>query len=286
MAIHHKLLRELGLTSLWFSPLDTKILILQRFIRFFAFGGSTIVLALYLHAISLTDTQIGLFFSLTLVGDILSFGLTLLADGVGRKIILGAGAALMVGSGLAFAGSKGFWLLLAASVLGVISPNGREIGPFSAIEESTIAHLTPPALRSDIFAWYTVLGSAGSSCGKLVTGWVVQHLQTLEGWDQVRSYQAVFFAYAGLGAVNVLLSFTLSGKVELWGHEQKKVRRGSDEEPLLQVDEAETDSGNEVTVAKEKRSLFPRISRESRGIIITLCLLFAVDSLASGLVPA
>jgi hypothetical protein len=69
-------------------------------------------------------------------------------------------------------------------------------------------------------------------------------------------------------------------------HEQKKVRRGSDEEPLLQVDEAETDSGNAMTAVKEKRSLFPKISRESRGVILTLCVLFAVDSLASGLVPA
>jgi MFS family permease len=121
MALFH-ILHELGLHSLHHSPWDTKILILQRFIRFFAFGGSTIVLALYLHAISISDTHIGLFMSLTLVGDVISFALTLLADGVGRKLILGAGALLMTMSGVVFAFTGNFWCLLAASVFGVISP--------------------------------------------------------------------------------------------------------------------------------------------------------------------
>ena len=120
--VHHKIVTELGLHSLYHSPLDTKIIILQRFIRFFAFGGSTIVLALYLHAISISDTQIGLFLSLTLVGDIISFALTLFADGVGRKIVLGFGAGLMVMSGITFAATGNFWFLLAASVFGIISP--------------------------------------------------------------------------------------------------------------------------------------------------------------------
>ena len=80
------------------------------------------MLALYLHAISISDTHIGLFMSLTLVGDVISFALTLLADGVGRKIILGGGALLMMMSGMVFAFTGNFWFLLAASVFGVISP--------------------------------------------------------------------------------------------------------------------------------------------------------------------
>lgn len=60
--------------------------------------------------------------SLTLVGDVISFALTVLADGVGRKIVLGGGALLMVMSGVVFALTGNFWCLLAASVFGVISP--------------------------------------------------------------------------------------------------------------------------------------------------------------------
>lgn len=241
------------------------------------------MLALYLHAISISDTHIGLFMSLTLVGDVISFALTLLADGVGRKIILGAGALLMMVSGVVFAFTGNFWCLLAASVFGVISPNGREIGPFSAIEESTLAHLTKPEIRSDIFAWYVVIGSGGNALGKLATGWVVQELQRWEGWSPVRSYRTVFMAYAGLGFLNMLLTSALSSRVELHGHEEHKDSDG-EHQPL--ISRSDSDSNQEVTMAKEKRSLLPKISKQSRIVLLKLCMLFALDSLASGLVPA
>ena len=121
-SLHHRVLGELGLISLYHSPVDTKVLILQRFIRFFAFGGSTIVLALYLRALSISETRIGLFMSLALVSDVLSFFLTLFADIVGRKLVLGGAALLMTLSGVVFAVTGNYWLLLMASVVGVISP--------------------------------------------------------------------------------------------------------------------------------------------------------------------
>ena len=33
--------------------------------------------------------------------------------------------------------------------------SGNEIGPFRAVEESTLAQLISPEARTDIFAWYT-----------------------------------------------------------------------------------------------------------------------------------
>ena len=59
--------------------------------------------------------------SLTLVGDIVSFALTLFADGVGRKLILATGALLMAGSGAVFS-TDNYWLLLVAAVFGILSP--------------------------------------------------------------------------------------------------------------------------------------------------------------------
>jgi MFS family permease len=116
-------LRELGLVTLYHSPIDTKILILQRFVRLFAYGGSTLILASYLSDLGNEDQQIGLFMTLTLVGDVfISFLLTLVADQLGRRWILVLGAALMCASGVVFGLSGNFWILLAAAILGVISP--------------------------------------------------------------------------------------------------------------------------------------------------------------------
>jgi predicted MFS family arabinose efflux permease len=108
---------------MYHSTRDVKFLCAQRFVRLFAYGGSTLILASYLSAIGVTDDRIGLFMTLTLVGDVvISFFLTLFADAMGRKAVLALGSALMAASGVVFAMSGNYWVLLAAAVFGVISP--------------------------------------------------------------------------------------------------------------------------------------------------------------------
>jgi len=118
-----KVLEELGLVSLYKSPIDTKLLCTQRFVRLFAYGGSTLILVSYLTELGILYDKTGIFMTLTLVGDVLiSFCLTLVADGLGRKTILVLGAALMAGSGVIFGLSGNYWVLLLAAIFGVISP--------------------------------------------------------------------------------------------------------------------------------------------------------------------
>ncbi|KAK4937091.1 hypothetical protein LTR28_009949, partial [Elasticomyces elasticus] len=97
----------------------------------FAYGSSTLILALYFSALGHSDTKIGLFMTLTLIGDVLiSLALTFVADALGRRRILVLGALLMSLSGAIFASVENYWILLFAAVVGVISPSGNEIGPF------------------------------------------------------------------------------------------------------------------------------------------------------------
>ena len=118
-----KISEELGITSVLSSPLDTYLLFAQRFARLFAYGASTLILALYLSSLGTSDARIGLFMTLTLLGDVvISFCLTLVADGLGRRRILVLGAGLMSASGVVFALSGNYWVLVAASIFGVISP--------------------------------------------------------------------------------------------------------------------------------------------------------------------
>lgn len=118
-----RLRTELGVDSILNSSRDTKILCLQRFVRLFAYGASTLILAAYLSSLDISDTRIGLFMTLTLLGDVvISFGLTIFADGLGRRKTLLAGASLMTASGIIFTLNGNYWVLVAASILGVISP--------------------------------------------------------------------------------------------------------------------------------------------------------------------
>ncbi len=114
---------EIGLKALANSPRDTKILCLQRLVRMFAYGGTTVILALFLSSLGISEPRIGLFMTLTLLGDVvISLILTIIADGIGRRRMLGLGSLLMTASGIVFATCDNYWVLVAASVFGVISP--------------------------------------------------------------------------------------------------------------------------------------------------------------------
>ncbi|OBT54569.1 hypothetical protein VE04_05293 [Pseudogymnoascus sp. 24MN13] len=269
--------RELGLLSIWNSPLDVKLLCIQRFVRLFAYGATTLVLVLYLSELGISDQQIGVFMTLTLFGDVfISLFLTMFADRIGRKDVLALGAVMMAGSGIAFGLSGNYWVLLAAAIFGVISPSGKEVGPFRAIEESTLAHLTEKEVRADIFAWYTLIGAGGYAFGLLVCGWMVEALKALDGWDDIRAYRIVFFAYSVFGVLKLLLILALSKDCE--AKPEPPQERPHEEAPLL----------GPVEPSKPRRSFFgafSHISHESLAVLLQLCLLFGLDSFASGLIP-
>jgi hypothetical protein len=117
------LLEELGIVSMYQSKRDIKILCLQRLVRLFAFGASTLVLIPFLVEQHLSQAQVGIFMSLTLIGSVgVSFMLTLSADRLGRRSVIILGAVSMAASGLTFAMSSNYYLLLGAAIIGFISP--------------------------------------------------------------------------------------------------------------------------------------------------------------------
>lgn len=295
-------LRELGIAALARARRDTKLLVVQRAVRLAAYGSSTLVLLPHLRALGASEAECGVFLSLTLAGDtLLSLLLTLVADALGRRAVLAAGAAVMALSGLAFVLSESYWVLLAAAVLGVISPTANDTGPFRSIEESVVAQLTAPTDRADIYAWYKLLGFAAVAVGMAAGGWLVQLLQDSQGWSEVAAYQAVFAAYAACGLVKFLLCLFLTAETEAQPDNHGGGAEAEGErEPLLggggeenrsrgaQDNAAGPEQQQQQTPKQQQRkglfALLPRIGRESRILVINLCLLFTLDSFASSLV--
>lgn len=268
-------LEELGLLHLWGSSINVKLLCLQRFVRLFAYGASTVILVAYLKALGISDSQTGLFMTLTSAGDVLiSLCLTMVADRLGRRRVLALGALLMAASGVVFAIAENYWILLAAAVLGVINPSGNEIGPFRAIEESTIAHLTKPDERTSIFTWYILLGTGGTAIGLVSSGWATTLLIKHE-WQPVETYRVVFLAYAAMGGIKLILSLLLGKECE--AEERLVETYPSETAPLLNGDAPKTNDKS------SKFAMLPSLSKESKVILVQLCLLFAVDNFASGL---
>src|SRR5262249_8270385 len=139
---------------------DAWLLLSTRLIRLFAYGALSLVLVFYLVDIGVSEQGVGTLFTMTLAGDVLvSLFLTTRADRIGRRRVLLVGAALMTGAGVVFASTRVFWLLLVAGTLGVISPSGSEVGPFLSVEQAALSHVIPARVRTEVFAWYTLVGA-------------------------------------------------------------------------------------------------------------------------------
>jgi hypothetical protein len=112
----------------------------------------------------------------------------------------------------------------------------------------------------------------------LTCGWVVRQLITLDGWDDLRAYRMMFFAYAVCGLIKMALALALSSNVEV---DKPEAATQPDPETAPLLDENSEDE--DPAPKKPKKRIFPSISPESRIIVVNLCLLFALDALGSGL---
>lgn len=196
------------------SKIDIALLFATRIMRLFAYGFLSVVLALYLAQVGLSKQVIGLLLSLTLVGDAgISLWITTSADRIGRRRMLVLGAALMILAGVAFVLTNNPILLIIAAIIGVISPSGNEIGPFLSIEQAALSQLLPDERRTQVFAWYNLVGSFATASGAWSGGSLAQTLQG-SGFSPLESYRVVLIGYALSGVLLALSFLCLSSAVE------------------------------------------------------------------------
>jgi MFS family permease len=247
-----------GVIYAWRSiPADTRLLFSTRVLRLFAYGFLSVILAFYLSALGLQEVSIGLMLTLTLLGDtVVSLWITTHADRIGRRMMLIAGAGLMVLAAGLFASTQNFYLLLAAAVIGVISPSGKEVGPFLSIEQASLSQLVPDRGRTKLFGWYNLAGSFATALGALSGGGLSQLLQNA-GYPALQSYRMIVLGYGAIGLLMMVLFLRLSPEIEI--------------SPELQQ--------NQPTAA---RSLFGL--HHSQKIVLRLAALFSLDAFAGGLV--
>lgn len=232
---------------------DGILLFTTRIVRLFAYGFLSVVLALYLAQIGLSETEIGLVFSVTLIGDAgVSLWITTTADRLGRRRMLVLGAALMLFAGIVFVLTSNIFLLAIAAIIGVLSPSGNEIGPFLSIEQAALSQIISDKQRTITFAWYALVGSFATATGALVGGGLAQALQQ-SGMTPLASYWVIVLFYAALGGLLILLFTRLSSAVEV--------------------------------AAPEQRSVASRFGLErSQKVVLKLSAMFALDAFAGGFI--
>lgn len=239
------------------SP-DGNFLFITRIARMFGYGFLSVILVLYLEQMGLSQVRIGLLLTLTLIGDtIISLWITTNADRVGRRRMLIVGAFLMVFAGILFAMTRNFAFLLIAATIGVISPSGYEVGPFLSIEQAALSQIVPDERRTQIFAWYNLVGSFATALGALAGGSLVQGLMDT-GMSALGSYRVIVIGYAAIGAVMGGLFTRVSHAVE-----------------------APTGDGSTQSTSPFKKRFG---LHRSRGVVLKLSALFSIDAFAGGFV--
>jgi MFS family permease len=232
---------------------DGYILFGTRVIRMFAYGFLSVELVLYLVQLGLSQGLVGLLLSLTLIGDAaISLWMTTAADRVGRRRMLIIGAGLILFAGIIFAQTDRVALLLIAAIIGVISPSGYEVGPFLPVEQAALSQIVPDELRTQVFAWYNLVGSFATAAGALCGGGLTQLLQQV-GVIPLNSYRTMVLLYGLMGVLLALLFTRLSPLVEAVHFDSPKTRSALG-------------------------------LHRSRGVVLKLSTLFGLDAFAGGFV--
>jgi MFS family permease len=204
---------------------DTLLLVAARITRLFAYGFLSVILVLYLTELGVSEVSAGLLLTLALAGDAaVSLWLTSTADRRGRRRMLLIGALLMAVGGAVFAVTSQWWLLAVAATVGVISPTGKEVGPFLSIEQAALSEIVAPARRTHAFAWYHLAASLAAAAGALAGGGAIEMLRDT-GFTSLEAYRALLLAYAAAGIVLFALFLGLSPAVEASAADRAAVTR-------------------------------------------------------------
>jgi predicted MFS family arabinose efflux permease len=186
----------------------------SRGVRGFVDGAVAVTLSAYLGLLGWSGLRIGVLVTGMLLG---SAALTMLVGvrmgRVPRRALLQWGAVTMIASGLVFASTTVFAVLLVVGVIGTMNPTSGDVSVFSPVEQSLLPATVAAADRTAMFTRYVFTGTLAAAVGSLAVGlpeWVADRT-TVSEQDALRW---VFLAYALAGAVVLMVFRRLSPSVE------------------------------------------------------------------------
>lgn len=217
--------------------------------RAFGFGLNSVVLGLYLADLGLEPAAVGAVLAAALVGTmLLTVVIAMRGDRIGRRRLLVAGSMLMVLAVLIPLVGANPALLVLIGLTGMVGVNSNESTGLHAVDQAVLPGTVPGERRTSAFASYGVVAFVGTAIGSLVVGPLVA-LGGAVGLSGSQVYAPAFVVYALAGLLSTAASSMLDARAEVG--ELPQTRLG-----LVR----------------------------SRGIVVRLSALFALDSFAGGLV--
>jgi MFS family permease len=186
---------------------DGRRLIATRGVRGYADGLVAASLAGYLgDQLGYSATRIGVIVTGMLLGSAV---LTMFTGTWGwrlqRRLLLRSGAMLMIATGIVYATSTTFIVLLVLGVIGTMNPSGSDVSVVQPIEQSLLPLTTSDKNRTHVFARYSFLGGSLAALGALSAG-----IPARLHWKA----SSVFIVYALAGVAMLVVYAAMSTQVE------------------------------------------------------------------------
>ncbi|MBI4187907.1 MAG: MFS transporter, partial [Chloroflexi bacterium] len=198
---------------------DGRMIIASRGLCAFAQSSVAIIMALYLKKLGFSLVQIGAFLSVGVAGSAcLAFIVSLISEKVGRRRLLVAFALLSGAAGLTMVFINEFLPIIFIAFLGSIT--GSAGTPAQPLEQASLADTAPAAKRTDLFATYRIISTAGNALGALAAG-LPTLLQNTIGLNEIPAYKAMFIGFAFFLWAAALLYSLLSPSIEVSHAEQR-----------------------------------------------------------------
>jgi MFS family permease len=227
---------------------DGRKILAAQAVRAFGYGLTSVLLGASLKAEGWSATQVGALLAAVLAGTAFAtLAVGRYANVVGRRrlyALLFAGLAL---AGLVYGLTTAFLALFAVAMLGTLSTDVIESGPFTSLEQAMLPSTTASARRTRAFGVYNAVAAIAGSVGALAIGLP----QLLGNQDYlVAADRRWFLVLVPIGAVGAVIAWRLSSAVEASRQARTAVR--------------------------------PRPLERSRPVVLRLAGLFALDSFAGG----
>ena len=183
---------------------DATYLYCARALRDFGDGFVAVLLPVYLTAIGLGPIEVGVVATFALLGSaLMTLGIGLMGARLDQRHLLIAASGLMVATGILFALSSTYAVILIVALAGTINPSAGSVSIFVPLEHALLARAAPDASRTAIFARYSLIGALAAAVGSLAAA--SPELVARFGVDQLTALKAMFVLYALLGIAGGIL---------------------------------------------------------------------------------
>ena len=196
---------------------DARVLLATRAVRGFVDGLISVTIAVLLPLLGFSTLQVGVTVTGMLLG---SATVTLLVgthgNAIPRRTLLIAGAAVMIGSGLAFGAFTQFAVLLVVGIVGTLNPTSGDVSMFLPLEQSLLAATTPARSRTALYARYAFAGGLAGALGSQAIA-IPEAIARHTSISQSTALRACFVLYAVAGVAVWLMYRSLTQETESVG---------------------------------------------------------------------